>query len=52
MVIAGLAVAEGVADVGAVTAAYVLLLAVAAPLLTRYADVLARPFIPSPAPAA
>jgi CPA2 family monovalent cation:H+ antiporter-2 len=52
VVIAGLAVAEGVADVGAVTAAYVLLLAVAAPLLTRYADVLARPFIPSPAPAA
>jgi CPA2 family monovalent cation:H+ antiporter-2 len=49
VVIAGLAVAEGVEDVGALSAAYVLLLAVAAPVLTRFADTLARPFLPAPA---
>lgn len=51
VVIAGLAVAEGVEGVGALTAAYVLILAVAAPVLTRFADALARPFLPSPVPA-
>lgn len=47
VVIAGLAVVEGVEDVGPLSAAYVLLLAVAAPVLTRYADTLARPFLPA-----
>jgi hypothetical protein len=35
-------------DVGPVTAAYVLILAVSAPVLARFADDLARPFLPKP----
>ncbi len=46
VVIAGLAVAEGIDDVGAITAAYVLILAIVAPVLSRYGDSLARPFLP------
>ena len=43
IVIAGIAVAEGVeADIGAVAAAYVLMLAIGGPLLARTADPLAR----------
>lgn len=40
VVIAGLAVAEGLGDVGPVATAYVLVLAVAGPVLTRFADAL------------
>jgi CPA2 family monovalent cation:H+ antiporter-2 len=46
VVIAGLAVASGVDEVGPLTAAYVLILAVASPILARFADALARPFVP------
>jgi CPA2 family monovalent cation:H+ antiporter-2 len=46
VVIGGLAVAAGLEDVGPVTAAYVLILAVSAPVLARFADDLARPFLP------
>ena len=51
VVIAGLAVAAGLEDVGPVTAAYVLILAVTSPVLARFADDLARPFMPKPVPA-
>jgi CPA2 family monovalent cation:H+ antiporter-2 len=51
VVIAGLAVASGVDEVGPLTAAYVLILAVASPILARFADALARPFVPKVAPA-
>jgi monovalent cation:H+ antiporter-2, CPA2 family len=46
VVIAGLAVASGVDEVGPLTAAYVLILAVASPILARFADSLARPLLP------
>lgn len=46
VVIAGLAVVSGVEEVGPLTAAYVLILAVASPILARFADVLARPLTP------
>lgn len=49
VIIAGLAVASGVEGIGPVTAAYVLLLAVVTPVLTRYADQLARPLARAPA---
>ena len=38
VVIAGLAVAAGLEEVGPVTAAYVLILAVTSPVLARFAD--------------
>jgi CPA2 family monovalent cation:H+ antiporter-2 len=44
IVIAGLAVAAGITDVGPVATAYVLLLAVAGPVLTRLAEPFAAPF--------
>ena len=46
VVIGGLAVASGLDEVGPVTAAYVLILAVASPILARFADELAKPFMP------
>ena len=46
VVIAGLAVAAGYEDAGPLTAAYVLILAVAAPVLARFADWFAKPFVP------
>ncbi len=49
VVIAGLAVAAGLEEVGPVTAAYVLILAVTSPVLARFADDVARPFLPKPA---
>lgn len=48
VVIGGLAVASGLEEVGPVTAAYVLILAVASPILARFADEIARPFMPKP----
>lgn len=48
VVIAGVAVASGLEEVGPVTAAYVLILAVSAPILARFADVMAQPFMPKP----
>lgn len=46
IVIAGLGVAAGLTDdIGPLAAAYVLLLAIAGPLLTRYADLLAAPLV-------
>ena len=48
VVIGGLAVASGLEEVGPVTAAYVLILAVASPVLARFADEIARPFMPKP----
>jgi K+:H+ antiporter subunit KhtU len=44
IVIAGLAVTAGFLEVGALTTTYVLLLAVAGPVLARFADGLAAPF--------
>ena len=51
MVIAGLAVASGLEDAGPLTAAYVLILAVTSPVLARFADELAKPFMPKAVPA-
>ncbi|MEZ5118096.1 MAG: cation:proton antiporter [Candidatus Nanopelagicales bacterium] len=51
VVIAGIAVAAGFTEVGPVATAYVLALAVAGPILTRYADPLARPWERRTAPA-
>lgn len=51
VVIAGLAVASGLEDVGPLTAAYVLILAVTSPVLARFADELAKPLLPKVAPA-
>ncbi len=45
IVIAGLAVTSGFADVGVLTTTYVLLLAVIGPILTRFSDQLARPWV-------
>lgn len=45
IVIAGLAVAAGFTEVGALATAYVLLLAVSGPILARIADWLATPFV-------
>lgn len=45
VVIAGLAVAAGFIEVGALATAYVLLLAVAGPVLARFADTLATPWV-------
>lgn len=45
VVIAGLAVAAGFTEVGALATAYVLLLAVAGPVLARFADTLATPWV-------
>lgn len=50
VVIAGLAVASGLEDAGPLTAAYVLILAVTSPVLARFADELANPFMPKVAP--
>jgi CPA2 family monovalent cation:H+ antiporter-2 len=46
VVIAGLAVVAGYDDVGPLTAAYVLILAVVTPVLARFADWFAKPFVP------
>jgi CPA2 family monovalent cation:H+ antiporter-2 len=51
VVIAGLAVAAGYEDIGPLTAAYVLILAVVTPILARFADWFAKPFLPRPVPA-
>ena len=51
VVIGGLAVASGMEEVGPLTAAYVLILAVVSPVLARFADEIARPFLPKPVPA-
>lgn len=48
VVIAGLAVAAGYEDAGPLTAAYVLVLAVVSPILARYADWFAKPFVAKP----
>ncbi len=48
VVIGGIAVVSGLEEVGPVTAAYVLILAVASPVLARFADEIARPFVPKP----
>ena len=45
IVIAGLAVAAGFSDVGGLATAYVLLLAITGPVLTRFADWLATPWV-------
>jgi CPA2 family monovalent cation:H+ antiporter-2 len=45
VVIAGLAVVSGYEDVGPLTAAYVLILAVTSPVLARFADWFAKPFL-------
>lgn len=45
IVIAGLAVAAGFAEVGALTTTYVLMLAIAGPVLARFADTLATPWV-------
>jgi CPA2 family monovalent cation:H+ antiporter-2 len=45
IVIAGLAVAAGVTDVGPVATAYVLVLAVSGPVLTRFVEPLSAPFL-------
>jgi CPA2 family monovalent cation:H+ antiporter-2 len=45
IVIAGLAVAAGIPEVGPVATAYVLVLAVAGPVLTRFVEPLAAPFL-------
>ncbi len=45
IVIAGLAVTAGFVEVGALTTTYVLLLAVTGPVLARFADGLAAPFV-------
>ena len=51
VVIAGLAVAAGYEEIGPLTAAYVLILAVASPILARFADWFARPFLGRAVPA-
>ncbi|MFL6179543.1 MAG: cation:proton antiporter [Actinomycetes bacterium] len=51
VVIAGLAVAAGYEDIGPLTAAYVLILAVASPILARFADWFAKPFLARAVPA-
>jgi len=48
VVIAGLAVAAGYEDAGPLTAAYVLILAVISPILARFGDFFAKPFLASP----
>ncbi|MEO8106234.1 MAG: cation:proton antiporter [Actinomycetes bacterium] len=48
VVIGGLAVVSGLEEVGPLTAAYVLILAVASPVLARFADDIAKPFMPKP----
>ena len=48
VVIAGLAVAAGYEDAGPLTAAYVLVLAVVSPILARFADWFAKPFVAGP----
>jgi CPA2 family monovalent cation:H+ antiporter-2 len=48
VVIGGIAVVSGLDEVGPVTAAYVLILAVVSPVLARFADEIARPFLPKP----
>jgi CPA2 family monovalent cation:H+ antiporter-2 len=45
VVIAGLAVAAGFVELGGLATAYVLLMAVAGPVLTRFADTLASPWV-------
>lgn len=50
IVIAGLAVAAGFAEVGVLTTTYVLLMAVIGPILTRFSDQLARPWVTRAAP--
>jgi len=45
IVIAGLAVAGGIPEVGPVATAYVLVLAVSGPVLTRYVEPLSAPFL-------
>ncbi len=45
IVIAGLAVAAGFSEVGGLATAYVLLLAITGPILTRFADWLATPWV-------
>jgi CPA2 family monovalent cation:H+ antiporter-2 len=45
IVIAGLAVAAGFVDVGTVATAYVLLLAITGPILARFGDALATPWV-------
>lgn len=47
IVIAGLAVASGFSEVGTLTTTYVLILAVLGPVLTRYSDALAKPWVSS-----
>ena len=48
IVIAGLAVAAGIPEVGPVATGYVLLLAVSGPVLTRIVEPLSAPFRPAP----
>ena len=48
LVIAGLAVSAGYVDAGPLTAAYVLILAVISPVLARFGDVFAKPFLAKP----
>ena len=48
VVIAGLAVSAGYEDAGPLTAAYVLILAVASPILARFGDFFAKPFLAKP----
>jgi CPA2 family monovalent cation:H+ antiporter-2 len=48
VVIAGLAVAAGYEEAGPLTAAYVLVLAVVSPVLARFADWFATPFVARP----
>ena len=48
VVIAGLAVAAGYEEAGPLTAAYVLILAIASPVLARFADWFATPFLRKP----
>jgi len=48
VVIAGLAVTAGYEDAGPLTAAYVLILAVVSPILARFGDFFAKPFLAKP----
>ena len=50
VVIAGLAVAAGVPELGPVATGYVLVLAVAGPVLTRFAESRSRPAVPASRP--
>jgi CPA2 family monovalent cation:H+ antiporter-2 len=45
IVIAGLAVSAGFTEVGVLTTTYVLLLAISGPVLSRFADTLAAPWV-------